>query len=98
MALTHYITLQAIGEFPCQKDDGSFYTPSKKIKEGTQITLIVSNRVTENSIFSLPNNSKDLDDIITQLHDADIMIAKNQLGAGYWKVVDPSQNKIKKQK
>lgn len=89
MNTTHIITLEAVSTFPCKKDDGTYYT-SKKVEKGSQITLNVPSVVTGIAIFTQPDDSKYIKDIISQFYKKDLMITKEQLVSGYWKIIEES--------
>lgn len=82
------LTLEAVSTFLCKKEDGSFYSPSKIITKGTIITLSVPSVITGTTIFTQPDNSKYLDDIISQFHKKNLMISKEQLASGNWKIIE----------
>ncbi|MDE6311423.1 MAG: hypothetical protein K2L96_06355 [Muribaculaceae bacterium] len=92
MNTIHVLKLEATGTFHCKMEDGSFYAPSKIIEKGTQISINVPKAITKTTIFSLPDKSKYIDDIISQFHENKLMISKNQLASGYWKVIEDLDN------
>ena len=87
MNTTHILTLEAVSTFLCQREDGSFYTPSESVTKGTQVELVVSTVITASTIFAQPATSTHLDDIISQFHEKGIKISKKQLACAYWKVI-----------
>lgn len=87
MEATHNITLEAVGDLQCKKDDGVYFSPSKIIKKREQITLKVPSVITKTTIFTQPDNSKYIDDIISQFHKKNLIISKEQLNSGNWKVI-----------
>ncbi|MBD5316480.1 MAG: hypothetical protein HDS11_02255 [Bacteroides sp.] len=88
MKTTHILILEAASTFFCQKEDGSFYSPSITIKKGKTVSITVPLVITATTIFTQPNNSQYIDDIISQFHEKGLMISKNQLSRGYWNVID----------
>lgn len=87
MGKTHSITLKAVSNILCQTEDGTYLDSSKIIKKGETITLNVPSAVTKATIFTQPDDSKYINDIISQFHANGLMISKKQLVSANWKVI-----------
>lgn len=92
MNTTHTLTLEAVSTFSYKKENESFYSTTETIRPGIRVSITVPLVITKTTIFTLPDNSKYIDDIIAQFHEKKIMISKNQLGSGYWKVIEDKPN------